>query len=81
MDAKSRDFLILYGTQTNTAQYAAEEMGRECLKRGYKPEIMQMDNYQIMGLPMEKLVVFIIATTGEGEAPTTMDSSWRFLLR
>ena len=49
---QNRDFLILYGTQTNTAQYAAEEMGRECVKRGYNAEIMQMDNYEILGLPM-----------------------------
>lgn len=34
-----------------------------------------------MQLPVTKLVVFVIATTGDGEAPTTMMNSWRFLLR
>ena len=30
---------------------------------------------------MTTLVVFVIATTGEGEAPQTMQDSWKFLLR
>ena len=67
-----RDFLILYGTQTNTAKYASEEMGREALKRGFNADIMEMDTFPIFDLPSEKLVVFIIATTGEGEPPISM---------
>ena len=51
------------------------------MKKGYKAQIMEMDTYQIFELPTEKLVVFIIATTGEGEAPTSMVNSWNFLLR
>ena len=64
--------MILYGTQTNTAKYASEEMGREALKRGFKADIMEMDSFTIFNLPTEKLVVFIIATTGEGEPPSSM---------
>lgn len=30
---------------------------------------------------MTKLVVFVIATTGDGEPPQTMLNAWRFLLR
>ena len=78
---QDKDFLILYGTQTNTAKYAAEEMGRESMKKGFMAQIMEMDTYQIFQLPTEKLVVFIIATTGEGEAPASMFNSWNFLLR
>ena len=40
-----------------------------------------MDEFQIIKLPLTKLAVFIIATTGEGEAPETMQNSWKFLLR
>jgi sulfite reductase alpha subunit-like flavoprotein len=40
-----------------------------------------MDHYRIFNLPTEKLVVFIVATTGEGEPPLSMKNSWNFLLR
>lgn len=82
MDSQTNhDFVILIGTQTNTSKYAAEEMGRECIKRGYNPLILEMDAYPVLKLPQTKLVIFVIATTGEGEAPSTMQKSWKFLLR
>ena len=56
-------------------------MGREAMKRGYRPSIMELDTYPIFQLPTEHFVVFIVATTGEGEAPTSMVKSWQFLLR
>ena len=76
------DFLILYGTQTNTTKYASEELGREALRRGLKTQIMAFDDYTIFNLPTEKHpVVFIVATTGDGDPPTSMLNSWKFLLR
>ena len=60
---------MLYGTQTNTAKYAAEELGREAFKRKLEPRVMGMDEFPILRLPTTKLAVFIIATTGDGEAP------------
>lgn len=42
---------------------------------------MAFDEYPIMQLPVTKMVVLIIATTGEGEAPQTMINAWKFLLR
>jgi sulfite reductase alpha subunit-like flavoprotein len=42
---------------------------------------MAFDEYNIFELPTEKLVVFIVATTGDGDPPTTMINAWRFLLR
>jgi sulfite reductase alpha subunit-like flavoprotein len=75
------EFLILVGTQTNTAKSAAEDMARDAILRGHKPRVFEMDSFPVMKLPEESLVVFIVATTGEGEAPASMVNTWRFLLR
>lgn len=56
-------------------------MGREAIKRGLIPKIELMDSFPILQLPKQKLVIFIVATTGEGEAPSSMLNTWRFLLR
>jgi len=40
-----------------------------------------LDDYPIMELPNESLVVFIVSTTGDGEEPDNMKQAWRFLLR
>ena len=43
--------------------------------------IMEFDRLQITQLPVTRLVIFVIATTGDGEAPATMINAWKFLLR
>ena len=51
------------------------------MRRGLKANILSLDAYTIFNLPTEKLVVFIIATTGDGDPPSNMVNAWRFLLR
>lgn len=40
-----------------------------------------MDDFDIIQLPTEKIVVFIISTTGQGQPTATMKKSWTFLTR
>jgi flavodoxin len=51
VESSSNDLLILYGTQTNTAKYAAECFGRECLKREVKAKIIEFDDIDLRTLP------------------------------
>ena len=40
-----------------------------------------MDEYDVMNLPSEPLVIACASTTGQGDAPDNMRSFWSFLLR
>lgn len=42
---------------------------------------MAMDDYEIKNLIMERLVIFVAATAGQGDPPSNMKKFWRFLLR
>jgi sulfite reductase alpha subunit-like flavoprotein len=43
---------------------------------------MEFDEFPITQLPVTKVpIIFVIATTGDGEAPTTMQKAWKFLMR
>lgn len=42
---------------------------------------MAMDDFPISQLLYERLVVFVVATTGQGDPPANMTKSWSFLLR
>jgi len=75
------DFFILYGTQTNTAKQAAEDLGAEAYRRSLKTRILEFDDFDIRQLPLTKIVVFVISTTGDGDPCSTMIKSWKFLLR
>jgi sulfite reductase alpha subunit-like flavoprotein len=75
------DLAILYGSQTGTAKFASEELERELLRYGYSILIQSMDEYDMLTLPEENFVIFLVATTGYGEPPSNMKNFWQFLLR
>ncbi|XP_024940273.1 NADPH-dependent diflavin oxidoreductase 1 isoform X4 [Cephus cinctus] len=72
---------VLYGSETGTAQDTAEQIWRDAKRMKLKCSVAAMDEYNIEKLISEKLVVFVIATTGQGEPPLNMRRTWRFLLR
>lgn len=62
---------ILYGTQTGTAERFAKQLGNE-LRRRYGDstlvEVIDIENYKAeTRLSKEKLVLFLMATYGDGE--------------
>ena len=42
---------------------------------------MEMDHFPLVELPSAGRVVFVVATTGEGEPPKTMMNFWKVILR
>ncbi|KAI1714645.1 flavodoxin domain-containing protein [Ditylenchus destructor] len=72
--------LILFGSETGTAQDAAETVWREARQRRVPARVMAFDDYDIQMLPQEIFVIFIVATSGQGELPTNMRQNWRRLL-
>ncbi|XP_072344212.1 NADPH-dependent diflavin oxidoreductase 1 isoform X1 [Scyliorhinus torazame] len=76
-----RKLLVLFGSQTGTAQDVAERIGREGVRRHFKCRVVPLDSYAIADLIQEPLVVFVCSTTGQGEAPDNMKKFWRFIFR
>lgn len=77
----SRRLLILYGSQTGTAQDVSERIWREAKRYHLTGPVQAMDDYSISQLIQEQYVVFVCSTTGQGEEPDNMKIFWKFLLR
>ncbi|GMF10596.1 unnamed protein product [Phytophthora lilii] len=74
--------LVLYGSETGTAQDVAEFVQRRAFNRRLlDTQVLPMDAFPAAQLPQCATVVFVVSTTGDGEAPENMRSSWRALLR
>lgn len=73
--------LILYGSQTGTAQDTAQRMARQALRRRLQVQVLPLDSYNVANLISESLVVFVCSTTGQGDPPDNMKNFWRFLFR
>ncbi|NXR19828.1 NDOR1 oxidoreductase, partial [Cinclus mexicanus] len=76
-----RRLLVLFGSQTGTAQDTAERIGREAKRRHLQCRVEALDSCDVANLIHEPLVVFVCATTGQGDPPDNMKMFWRFLFR
>ncbi|XP_051893235.1 NADPH-dependent diflavin oxidoreductase 1 isoform X2 [Pristis pectinata] len=76
-----RKLLVLFGSQTGTAQDVAERIGREGVRRHFVCRVLPLDSYTIADLIQEPLVVIVCSTTGQGEPPDNMKKFWRFIFR
>lgn len=87
--------IILYGTETGTAEELAERVAREACTFGLTPTLKSMDSYLIdwkklielrtdtPAAALEDLTYycFICSTTGQGDLPKNMQQFWKALLR
>lgn len=73
--------LILYGSQTGTAQDTAQRIARQAKRKGLQIRTMPLDDYNVATLISESAVVFVCATTGQGDPPDNMRNFWRFIFR
>ncbi|KAJ8715776.1 hypothetical protein PYW07_010258 [Mythimna separata] len=73
--------LVLYGSQTYTAQEVAERIWRTTKVLGFRGPVQAMDEYPIARLIKEEFAIFVCATTGQGDEPDNMKRFWKFLLR
>ncbi|XP_018422764.1 PREDICTED: NADPH-dependent diflavin oxidoreductase 1 [Nanorana parkeri] len=76
-----RKILVLFGSQTGTAEDMADRIGREALRRHFACRVEALDSYSVVNLIHETLVIFVCATTGQGDPPDNMRNFWRFIFR
>ncbi|KAL0122246.1 hypothetical protein PUN28_007176 [Cardiocondyla obscurior] len=72
---------VLYGSETGTAQDVAEQIWKSAKRKGLQSTVSCLDDYDIQHLSLEQLIIFVVATTGQGDPPTNMKHFWRHLLR
>ena len=72
---------ILFGSQTGCAEEVAHRIAAEACRRQYAPSCLSIEDFDVRQLPAEKLIIFVVSTTGEGEVPDAMRTFWQFLLR
>ncbi|XP_014607218.1 PREDICTED: NADPH-dependent diflavin oxidoreductase 1-like [Polistes canadensis] len=72
---------ILYASETGTAQDVAEQIWKRAKRKGLNSMVSALDDYDLTNFGLEDLMVFVVATTGQGDPPDNMKQFWRFLLR
>ncbi|KAF8430038.1 sulfite reductase flavoprotein alpha-component [Tirmania nivea] len=83
--APNRTLLVLYGSETGTAQDYAHELGRTAQRLHFDTRVLAMNalspSLLPTLLPTLPLIIFITSTTGQGDLPSNTSHFWKFLLR
>ncbi|KAF7514278.1 hypothetical protein GJ744_000048 [Endocarpon pusillum] len=80
-DGQGRTALILYGTETGTAQDLAEEISRATERLHFDTTIAELDHVPITLPSAYTITVFVLSTTGQGEFPSNARVFWTNLLK
>jgi sulfite reductase (NADPH) flavoprotein alpha-component len=77
--APPKPLVVLYGSQTGTAEGLAKKMKTEASKRGFEPKVVDMAKYDSLDLSKESNVLIVTSTYGDGDPPDNAQGFWNYL--
>lgn len=77
--ASKKPLLVLYGSQTGTAEGLAKKTAKASEGKGFAPKIVCMEKYSTVDLTKEERVLVITSTYGDGEPPDNAQGFWNWL--
>src|SRR5687767_2309476 len=71
--------LIMFGSQTGTAEGLARRLAKEAPQHGFKPKVLSLNEYGKVDLSAGGKALIISSTWGDGEPPDNAVEFWRWL--
>jgi sulfite reductase (NADPH) flavoprotein alpha-component len=77
--APKEPVLVLYGSQTGTAEGLAKKTAKEAEARGLAPRVVSLEKYESIEWAKESNVLLITSTYGDGDPPDMAQAFWQWL--
>lgn len=77
--APKKPLLVLYGSQTGTAEGLAKKTAKTAEANGFAPKLVCMEKFESVELANEENVLVITSTYGDGEPPDNAQGFWSWL--
>lgn len=71
--------LVLFGSQTGTAENLAKKFAKEALQRGFAPLVLALNDYEKANFAAANKAVIISSTWGDGDPPDNAADFWNWL--
>ena len=75
----AKPLLVLYGSQTGTAEGVAKKTAKAAEARGFAPRMVCLEKFESVDLAKEERVLVITSTYGDGEPPDNAQGFWNWL--
>ena len=71
--------LVMFGSQTGSAEGLAKRVGKEAGKHGFTPRVLALNEFAKADLPTAAKLVVISSTWGDGDPPDNAVAFWSWL--
>ncbi len=71
--------LIMFGSQTGTAENLAKRLAKESEQRGFSPSVLPLNDYEKANLSAAQRAIIVSSTWGEGDPPDNAANFWSWL--
>ena len=78
-EKKTEPLLVMYGSQTGTAEKLAKRLAKEAEKRGFAPRVMELNAYASVDFSSEHRFLIVTSTWGDGDPPDNAAAFWQHL--
>ena len=75
----AQPLLVMYGSQTGTAEQLAKRLAQEAAQRGFAPRVLELNAYASVDLARESRLAVITSTWGDGDPPDNAVAFWDYL--
>jgi len=76
--AAGEPLLVLYGSQTGSAEGLAKKVAKESEARGFQPKLAALNDFESAGLSTAGKAVIISSTWGDGDPPDNAVNFWNW---
>jgi sulfite reductase (NADPH) flavoprotein alpha-component len=77
--AKKEPLLVLYGSQTGSAEQLARRFAKNAESHGFAPRVLEMNAFANVDLTKESRLALITSTWGDGDPPENAAAFWHHL--
>ena len=73
------EVVVLFGSQTGNAEAIAGRISKDISSKGGSCSLLCMKDYEKIDLTLERAVIAVVSTTGQGDAPENASKFFRFV--
>ena len=76
---KPSPLLVMYGSQTGTAEQLARRFAADAEKLGFAPRVLELNSFVSVDVAQENRLIIVTSTWGDGDPPDNAAGFWQHL--
>jgi sulfite reductase (NADPH) flavoprotein alpha-component len=77
--AAALSLLVMFGSQTGTAERLAKQFAKDATGRGFAPRVLELNAINTIDLGKEERLIIVTSTWGDGDPPDNAVACWNYL--